>query len=118
NIMLFAQRRELHYAVATWYEQVYAEDLSPFYPFLAHDWRRANIIPKAIDYLELAGEQALRNNANEEAVAFFSQALELDREASAASRSEPDGPAPQQPALPAQQTLRRAQWELRLGEAY
>ena len=30
NMMLFSQRRELHRAVADWYEQTYAEDLSPF----------------------------------------------------------------------------------------
>ena len=41
NLMLFSQRRQLHRAVAEWYELVYESDLSPFYPFLAYHWRKA-----------------------------------------------------------------------------
>ena len=36
NLMLFAQRRELHRAVAMWYENEHAADLAPWYPTLAH----------------------------------------------------------------------------------
>ncbi len=97
----FAQRRQLHRAIAEWYERNHADDLSPFYPLLAHHWGRAEVNSKTIDCLEKAGEQALRSFANEEAVAFLSQALALE------SKSDPRSDA-----------LRRAHWELRLGEAY
>ncbi|HXV98674.1 MAG TPA: hypothetical protein VEC93_09635, partial [Anaerolineae bacterium] len=80
NMMLFSQRRALHHAVAAWYEQTRADDLSPFYSLLAFHWQQANVIAKALDYLEKAGEQALRHYANEEAVEFFSAALSLAEE--------------------------------------
>lgn len=106
NMMLFAQREQLHQRTAEWYEQHYADDMTPFYPLLAHHWRRAGVVNKAIDYLEKAGEQALHDYASQEAVRFFSQALQM-------VEKQPDGhrpdPAPQR---------RRAHWELQLGKAY
>jgi adenylate cyclase len=85
SLMLASQRRPLHRAVAEWYEQVYAPDLVPVYPLLAHHWRAAldgdapdaAIAGKAIDYLGKAGEQAARNNANIEAAAFYQDAVGL-----------------------------------------
>lgn len=44
NLMLFAQRRELHRIVAEWYERVHGDDLSPFFPLLAHHWSIAESI--------------------------------------------------------------------------
>ena len=101
NLMLFAQRQRLHQSVAEWYESAYADELSLFYELLAHHWRAAENLPKAVDYLEQAGAQALENYANEEAIEFFQQALELEAKVGS--------PSP---------TARRARWELRLGEAY
>lgn len=101
DLMLFAQRRDLHRAVAEWLESHYADDLSPFYGLLAHHWREAQAFDRAIDYLELAGEEALRSYANEEAIRFFGEALHL-------SGREPQG----------QPDQRRGRWELKLGEAY
>jgi tetratricopeptide (TPR) repeat protein len=134
NMMLFAQRRELHRAVADWYEETYADDLSPFYSRLAFHWQQANVIRKALDYLEKAGEQALHSYANEEAVEFFSDALTLAEEergrgakvqgtasaerqaGGAGEKSESPSPTLQSSDLPSLQ--RRARWELKLGEAY
>ncbi len=84
SFLLFAQRRELHTAIARWYEQS-ATDLTPFYPLLAHHWSRSvdetqAVHParaSAIHYLTLAGEQALRTSAFREARTFFEQALTL-----------------------------------------
>ena len=101
NLMTFSQRRQLHEQIATWYEQVHADDQSPYYPLLAHHWIRAENTPKALDNLERAGELAFQNFANEEAITFLSQALALDTQTG--YRVEP---------------LRRARWELLLGEAY
>ena len=101
SLMLFSQRRELHRTVAEWYEKHQANDLSAYYALLAHHWSNAEQPAKAIEYLEKAGVQALRDFANTEAVAFFERALALaDLE-----NTQVD-------------SLRRARWELQVGEAY
>jgi class 3 adenylate cyclase/tetratricopeptide (TPR) repeat protein len=100
NLMLFAQRRQLHRDVAHWYEQGCAADLSSYYPLLAYHWRGAGDITKAVDYLEKAGEQALQRGAYLETVEFFQSAMALE------------GPPP------AASSFRRARWERHLGEAY
>ncbi len=99
NLMLFSQRRDLHRAVAEWYERAYAADLSPFYPMLAYHYEKAEIPAKARDYLERAGEQALRSYANREAADFFMKAIAL---------AEAHGRSAQ---------TRRARWERQVGEA-
>lgn len=98
--MTFTQRRQLHHSAAEWYEHRFAGDLTPYYPLLAHHWGRAEDAPRTIDYLEKAGNEARRNFANEEAIAFFSQALALD--ARSGRLTDP---------------RRRALWRLRVGEA-
>jgi tetratricopeptide (TPR) repeat protein len=103
NLMLFAQRKQLHQAVAEWYEQQHADDLSPFYPLLVHHWSKAENYSKTLDYLEKAGEQALRDYANQEAVTFFEQALELVAQAEAPKAAD---------------RVRQARWERQLGEAH
>lgn len=77
NMLLFAQRRELHSTVAEWYERVYAEDLSPFYELLVHHWSKAENTPKVLRYVQQAGENFLRHFANQEAVTFLLQARDL-----------------------------------------
>jgi tetratricopeptide (TPR) repeat protein len=101
SLLLSAQRRQLHRAVAEWYEQTQAEDLSSLYPLLAHHWGRAEEPTKTVAYLELAGEQALRAGAYQEAVDFLTDAL---------SRSGAVQPAPE--------ALRQARWHRQLGDAY
>ncbi|CAK0739562.1 putative Adenylate/guanylate cyclase domain-containing protein [Gammaproteobacteria bacterium] len=77
NLLLYAQRRELHAAVARWYEQTWSADFSVPYQILAHHWRAAEVYPKAVDYLEQAAEQAQVRHANREAVDFYHQAMAL-----------------------------------------
>jgi class 3 adenylate cyclase/tetratricopeptide (TPR) repeat protein len=104
DLMLGAQRRALHRAIAEWYEQQQQAQLPRFYPLLAYHWTRSGVTAKAIRYLSLAGEQALAGAAYREAVLFFADALALDQPAgSGGSR---------------QDRLRRARWERQLGEAY
>jgi predicted ATPase/class 3 adenylate cyclase len=84
-LMPEGQRRPLHRAVAEWYEQTHAHDLAASYPLLAYHWQRAlgdapsdpELINKTIDYMQKAGAQAARNNANPEAVRFYQDALAL-----------------------------------------
>jgi tetratricopeptide (TPR) repeat protein len=95
DLTLYAQRRELHQAVATWLE-THAADLEPMLPLLAFHWRRAEVMSKAVFYLDRAGDQAFRSYANAEAVGFLRDALSLN----------PDAPLSQ-----------RRRWELQAGQA-
>jgi class 3 adenylate cyclase/tetratricopeptide (TPR) repeat protein len=97
NLMTFAQRQQLHERTASWYEQTQANDLSRHYPLLAYHWKAAGAMEEAVDYYAKAGENAFRNYANQEAIRFFTQALELSGEA----------------VSPAQ----RAHWQQKIGEA-
>jgi predicted ATPase len=132
NLMLFDQRRELHRTVAEWFEHTYADDLNPFYPLLAYHWSQAigsqthgfAVVVKAIDYLEKAGEQALRSYANQEAVRFLSQAISIlkahfdEKEQGGEISSAPPAwrSALAVPRSPAK--LRQSRWQRQLGEAY
>jgi CheY-like chemotaxis protein/class 3 adenylate cyclase len=78
NLMLFAQRRQLHRAVAEWYERTCAETLADHYATLAHHWKQAEDIATAIAYLEKAGEQARQRGAYDEAQTYFSESLALE----------------------------------------
>lgn len=80
NLMLFAQRKQIHQAVAQWYEATFKDDLSPHYPFLAHHWSHADVPAKAAHYLEKAGEYAEQRFAYKEAAGFFEQALGADKQ--------------------------------------
>ena len=86
HLMLVSQRRQLHRAVAEWLEETNAADLGASAALLAAHWSGAvedddnaepALVWKAIDYLQKAGEQAMRQYANHEAVAFLNDALGL-----------------------------------------
>lgn len=87
NLMLFAQRRQLHRAVGEWIEQYHQQDIESFYTLLAYHWQQAAgtleagadqvVINKAREYLEKAGNQSLNNFANTEAIEFFEELLKL-----------------------------------------
>lgn len=89
--LVFAQRRPLHRAVAEWYE-AHVADVAPLLPLLAHHWSQAGVTDKALEYLGRAGEQALMNHANTEALFFLDRARALDdasgRPTPAASRAD------------------------------
>jgi len=78
DLLLFAQRRDLHRAVAEWYERTHAERLEPVYPILAYHWKQAEVAPKAIEYLDRAGETAVAADANDEALRLLGEAEALD----------------------------------------
>jgi class 3 adenylate cyclase/tetratricopeptide (TPR) repeat protein len=118
NLMLFSQRRLLHQAVAEWIEKNHEKSLESYYTLLAHHWSQAadtsetlrdeHALNKAVEYLEKAGEQAMQNYANQEAVQFFSQALELDKR-----RAELEAGK-----VARERKLRRARWHSRLALAH
>jgi len=119
NLMLYSQRRQLHQSVAEWIEQNNEGNLETYYPLLAHHWTQAagitdsnrneTAIRKALEYLEKAGEQAMQTHASQEAIQYFTQALEWDAQlATGEERKEPSK----------QRGYRRARWHGRLGLAY
>jgi predicted ATPase len=99
--LLFAQRRQLHRAVAEWYERTCADDLAPYYPLLAQHWGKAEDMAKAIQYLDHAGEQAQQRGDYQEAVRYFNESLALNAQAGVLSTAyyaadDPDQPSPLQ----------------------
>ena len=103
DLMLFSQRRRLHKSTAEWYEQTYKADLEPYLSLLAHHYTLAEESPKAIFYLEKAGDHALSGGAYTEAVNFFEEAVRISEQD---RKSINVGP------------IQRARWEYQLGEAY
>ncbi len=77
SLMTFAQRQRLHEKTAVWYEEGQESDLTRHYPLLAHHWHQAGDSDKAVSYYSKAGENAFFNYANQEAIRFLNQALEL-----------------------------------------
>ncbi|NUM47344.1 MAG: AAA family ATPase [Anaerolineales bacterium] len=116
NLLPFSRRQELHRKIALWFENTFGDELTPYTPLLAHHWNRAGDPHKAIEYLEKAGEQALSQYANQEAVNFFSLCIETSEKFHALSEA-PKGTLKETSPL-AFPTLRRARWERQLGEAY
>ena len=118
NLMLFSQRRQLHQAVAEWIEKNHAKNLESYYILLAHHWSQAAetsesqrnevALQKALEYLEKAGEQAMQNFANKEAIQFFTQALDLDEKLS----------GPEAGRVAQDRKVRRARWHSRVGLAH
>lgn len=76
--MLFAQRRQLHRAVAEWYEQSESQTLATRYAMLAQHWQAAGQIEQAVTYLERAAEWAQANGALEDAAAYLNASLALN----------------------------------------
>ncbi|HET9907967.1 MAG TPA: hypothetical protein VFQ23_15050, partial [Anaerolineales bacterium] len=103
DLMLFAQRRQLHRSAAEWYEQTHAKDLEPYYGLLAHHYALAEESAKAIQYLEKAGDHALSRGAYVEGVNFFDEAIRISEQNRREVHFAP---------------VQRARWEFQLGEAY
>ncbi|MEJ2087430.1 MAG: hypothetical protein P8Y69_02910, partial [Gammaproteobacteria bacterium] len=85
--LLFSQRRELHAAAARWFEANHGGSLDAVLSVLAHHYARADIPDKALAYSDLAGAQALRDNANQEALQLLSRAREISEAGTTAAES-------------------------------
>jgi predicted ATPase len=72
-----ARRKRMHRAVGEAIEKVYAARLEEMSPILAHHFTEAADLPKAVRYNVQAGERARRVYANQEAIAFYRQAIRL-----------------------------------------
>jgi predicted ATPase len=58
-------------------EALYSANLDDHYSALAHHYSRSGNTPKAVEYLHLAGQQAVQRSANAEAITHLTAALEL-----------------------------------------
>jgi predicted ATPase/class 3 adenylate cyclase len=79
--ILLKQRREFHRQVAEAIEALFPEQLSELSSQLAYHFREAREFGLAIRYLVMAGEAAFRLYANNEAIAYYDEALSLLPEA-------------------------------------
>ncbi|HEV8718504.1 MAG TPA: AAA family ATPase, partial [Candidatus Binatia bacterium] len=77
NSLLVERRKTVHERAARAIEEVYRLRLEDRYSELAHHYSRSGNTQKAVDYLQLAGQQAVQRSAYVEAIAHFNAALEL-----------------------------------------
>ncbi|MCA9899366.1 MAG: AAA family ATPase [Anaerolineales bacterium] len=101
SLMTFSQRQQLHENTAVWYETALRGEPTRLYPLLAHHWREAGDIAKAVEYYAKAGTDAFQKYANQEAIRFLTEALTL---------SDQLGPETRTP-------FERVRWLGHLGEA-
>jgi predicted ATPase len=71
------RRKALHEQTAKAVEALYSENLDDHYSELAHHYSRSGNTEKAVEYLHLAGQQAVHRSANAEAITHLTAALEL-----------------------------------------
>jgi class 3 adenylate cyclase/predicted ATPase len=77
NSVLNERRKPLHERTAQALESLFSDQLDDHLPDLARHYSRSGNTSKAIHYLRIAGEQAARRCAHEEAAGLFNSALEM-----------------------------------------
>ena len=75
NSLLTPRRQALHEAIGCAIENLYSARLKEHCELLAHHFTRSGNRDKAVPYLSLAGKKAARLFAQEQAIAFFQEAL-------------------------------------------
>jgi class 3 adenylate cyclase/tetratricopeptide (TPR) repeat protein len=87
STILSRRRREFHGKVAEGYEALYASRIEECYEELAYHYSRSDDKQKALDYLVKAGDKSREVFANDEAIAYYNQALGLIDDTSSDSES-------------------------------
>ncbi|MBI3301053.1 MAG: AAA family ATPase, partial [Deltaproteobacteria bacterium] len=77
NSLLGERRKAVHERTAQAIEVLFHSRLEDHYGDLAHHYSRSGNTQKAVEYLQLAGQQAVQRSANAEAVSHLTTALEL-----------------------------------------
>src|SRR5262245_60888115 len=75
--VLHERRKALHERTAQAMEALYSANLDEHYSELAHHYSRSGKTEKAVEYLHLAGQQAVQRSANAEAITHLTTAVEL-----------------------------------------
>jgi tetratricopeptide (TPR) repeat protein len=71
------RQQRLHLEAAEAIERLYSDTLENYLGELAHHYRRGNNVPKALEYLERAGQQAGQRSAFRDALENYQKALTL-----------------------------------------
>jgi tetratricopeptide (TPR) repeat protein len=77
NSLLLKRRKDIHGKIATAIEALYPERLEEHCELLAYHYGRSTNTEKAVEYLELANQKAIKVHAMEEAKAHFDEAMGL-----------------------------------------
>jgi tetratricopeptide (TPR) repeat protein len=77
NSLVQDRRKALHERTAQTIEALYPSRLEDYYGDLAYHYSRSGNTQKAVDYLQLAGQQAVQRSANAEAISHLTKGLEL-----------------------------------------
>jgi len=77
NSLLLKRRKEIHAQIGEAIEGLYPDRLEEHYELLAYHFGHSTNIEKAVEYLDLANQKAIRVNAMDEAKAYFDEAMEL-----------------------------------------
>ncbi len=77
NSVLHERRKALHEQTAKAVESLYSANLDDHYSELAHHYSRSGNTEKAVQYLGLAGQQAVQRSAYMEATSHLTLALDL-----------------------------------------
>ncbi len=75
--MLYAERRRLHATIGAALESRYSNREAEIIDLLAYHYSRSDDRQKALKYLHLAGNKALNGHANEAAISYFTEALNV-----------------------------------------
>jgi len=84
NSVLNERRKQLHERAAQAIEALFGGQLENHLSELAHHYSRSSNVPKAVEYLQRASEQAIERSAIAEAIAQLKTALDL-------LKAQPDG---------------------------
>lgn len=77
STMTAARLQELHGRVAAAIEELFAASLDDYLELIAHHYARSQNFPKALDYLERAGEKAAALDAGAQATVLWKRALKV-----------------------------------------
>ena len=77
NGLLMKERRLIHEKIGQVMESLFQDHLTEFYETLAYHYSLSDNAKKACEYLQLAGEKAIKNYANTEAIRFYKDALQI-----------------------------------------
>ncbi|NIS70087.1 MAG: AAA family ATPase [Proteobacteria bacterium] len=77
NSLLLKRRKGIHEKIGEAIEALYPDRLEEHYELLAYHYGHSANTDKAVEYLDLANQKAIRLNAMEEAKAYFDEAMEI-----------------------------------------
>lgn len=100
SMMLFSQRRHVHSEIAKWYMTTYNEALSHHAAVLGYHLKMSEENPaESARWFSIAGQRALRNFSNQEAVSYFLEAIQLQKKAAkhAPKSTSPSSPSANNP---------------------